>query len=45
MPFDSTMGNALKIKQVEETRGEHINKGGMVICPYLALVWPLHWSR
>ena len=31
------MGNALKIKQVEETWWEHINKGGVVIWPLLAL--------
>ena len=37
LPFDSTMGNALKIKQVEETWWEHINKGGVVIWPLLAL--------
>ena len=37
LPFDSTMGNALKIKQVEETWWEHINKGGMVIWPLLGL--------
>ena len=37
LPFDSTMGNALKIKQVEETWWEHINKGGVVIWPLLGL--------
>ena len=37
LPFDSTMGNALKIKQVEETWLEHIKKGGVVIWPLLAL--------
>jgi biopolymer transport protein ExbB len=37
LPLDSTMGNALKIKQVEETWWEHINKGGVVIWPLLAL--------
>ena len=31
------MGNALKIKQVEETWWEHINKGGVVIWPLLGL--------
>ncbi|MCH2382791.1 MAG: MotA/TolQ/ExbB proton channel family protein [Pedosphaera sp.] len=37
LPLDSTMGNALKIRQVEETWWEHINKGGVVIWPLLAL--------
>ena len=37
LPLDSTMGNALKIKQVQETWWEHINKGGVVIWPLLAL--------
>ena len=37
LPFDSTMGNALTIKQVEETWWEHINKGGVVIWPLLGL--------
>ena len=37
LPFDSTMGNALKIKQVEETWWEHIQKGGVVIWPLLGL--------
>ncbi len=37
LPLDSTMGNALKIKQVEETWWEHVNKGGVVIWPLLAL--------
>jgi len=37
LPFDSTMGNALKIKQVEENWWEHINKGGVVIWPLLGL--------
>ena len=37
LPVDSTMGNALKIKQVEETWWEHINKGGVVIWPLLCL--------
>ncbi len=37
LPLDSTMGNALKIKQVEETWWEHINKGGVVIWPLLGL--------
>ena len=31
------MGNALTIKQVEETWWEHINKGGVVIWPLLGL--------
>ena len=37
LPVDSTMGNALKIKQVEETWWEHISKGGKVIWPLLCL--------
>ena len=37
LPLDATMGNARKIRQVEETWWEHINKGGVVIWPLLAL--------
>ena len=37
LPIDSTMGNALKIKQVKESWWEHINKGGVVIWPLLCL--------
>ena len=37
LPIDSTMGNALKIKQVEESWWEHISKGGAVIWPLLCL--------
>ena len=37
LPVDSTMGNALKIRQIEETWWEHINKGGVVIWPLLCL--------
>ena len=37
LPIDSTMGNALKIKQVEESWWEHISKGGTVIWPLLCL--------
>ena len=51
VPFDSTMGNALKIKQVQETWWEHINKGGVVIWPLLglglaaALVALIKWAQ
>ena len=37
LPIDSTMVNALKIKQVEESWWEHISKGGTVIWPLLCL--------
>ena len=37
LPIDSTMGNALKLKQVKESWWEHINKGGVVIWPLLCL--------
>ena len=37
LPIDSTMGNALKIKQVKESWWEHINKGGVVTWPLLCL--------
>ena len=37
LPIDSTMGNALKLKQVKESWWEHINKGGVVIWPLLCM--------
>ncbi len=36
-PIDTSMGNALKIKETEETIVEHIQKGGQVIYVILAL--------
>ena len=37
LPFDPTLGNAIKVEATEETLIEHIKKGGPVIVPILAL--------
>jgi biopolymer transport protein ExbB len=37
LPFDPTLGNALKIASTRETLREHIAKGGVVMWPILAL--------
>ncbi len=49
MPFDSSLGNARKIEETQETIGEHIKKGGAVMYPLLgsaaiaALVGLVKW--
>lgn len=37
MPFDASLGNARKIEATKETLWEHIQKGGAVIWPILAM--------
>ena len=49
MPFDSSLGNARKIEQTQETLEEHIAKGGAVMYPLLgsaaiaALIGLIKW--
>ncbi|MDF1799344.1 MAG: MotA/TolQ/ExbB proton channel family protein [Planctomycetota bacterium] len=37
MPFDPTLGNALKIEATEESLLEHVQKGGAVMIPIFAM--------
>jgi len=37
LPFDSTLGNAIKIAATRETWFEHVQKGGVVMIPILTL--------
>jgi len=37
IPFDPTLGNAIKVEATEETLWEHMQKGGPVMVPILAL--------
>jgi biopolymer transport protein ExbB len=37
MPFDASLGNARKVEETQETLGEHIAKGGVVMVPILIL--------
>lgn len=37
MPFDGSLGDARRVEEMQQTLGEHISKGGVVMIPILGL--------